>query len=91
MSLYIGILYVVCGSSVYNISGAARDRISVRLTRKVENPYINTNYLKIPVNPPYLKPPEPAINNLGLPIKEYYTTQDLCKVLNISRIRLGIG
>lgn len=51
--------------------------------------------LKIPVNPPYLKPPKSVLNDLNLPIKNYYTTQDLCKVLNIKpntfryRIRTG--
>lgn len=39
--------------------------------------------LKIPVNPPFLKPPEPVLNALGLPIRDYYTTQDVCKLLKI--------
>lgn len=47
------------------------------------DPHIHLNYLKIPVNPPYLKPPETALNDLGLPKKDYYTTQDLCKFLSI--------
>jgi hypothetical protein len=41
------------------------------------------NYLKFPVNPPYLKTLKPVLNGLGLPIKEYYTTGDVCKVLKI--------
>jgi len=58
-------------------------------------PLNRLRFLKIPVNPPYLKSPEPVLNDLGLPIKEYYTTKDLCKVLNIKldtfryRIRAG--
>ncbi len=47
------------------------------------DPRIHPKYLKISVNPPYLKPPEPALNDLGLPTKEYYTTQDVCKILDI--------
>jgi hypothetical protein len=39
--------------------------------------------LKIPVNPPYFKRPKTPLNDLGLPIKQYYTTRDICKVLNI--------
>jgi len=51
--------------------------------------------LKFPVNPAYLKPPEPATNDLGLPVKDYYITADLCKVLRLLpdtfryRIRTG--
>jgi len=41
------------------------------------------NCLNIPVNPPYLKTLKPVLNGLGLPIKEYYTTGDVCKVLKI--------
>jgi hypothetical protein len=58
-------------------------------------PLNRLRFLKIPVNPPSLKSPEPAFNALGLPIKDYYTTQDLCKILNISpytlRYRLKAG
>lgn len=59
------------------------------------DPHMFLNHLKIPVNPPYLKSPEPAINDLGLQVKDYYTTADLCKVLNLKpdtfryRIRTG--
>jgi len=59
------------------------------------DPHIPPNYLKIPVNPPYLNLPKPAINDLGLPEKEYYTTGDLSKVLSIKpdtlRYRLRKG
>jgi hypothetical protein len=40
--------------------------------------------LQISVNPPYLKRTVTSKNNLGLPIQEYYTTSDLCKILKIS-------
>jgi len=39
--------------------------------------------LKIPVNPPYFKRPKTPLNDLSLPVKNYYTTGDICKVLNI--------
>lgn len=51
--------------------------------------------MKIPVNPSYLKPPKTALNDLGLPVKDYYITSDLCKVLRLLpdtfryRIRTG--
>ena len=44
--------------------------------------HIHPKYLKIPVNPPYLKPSNPAFNELGLIKKDYYMTCDACKVLN---------
>jgi hypothetical protein len=50
---------------------------------KSRDPHIYPTYLRILVDPPYLKTPKPVINHLGLPVKPYYTTQDLCKVLNI--------
>ena len=52
--------------------------------------------LKIKVHPSYKKVPELRLNDLGLPEKEYYTTQDICKVLGIIpdtfryRLRRGI-
>ena len=59
------------------------------------DPHNELKYLKIPINPPYLKPSEPALNNLGLPIKKYYTTKDVGKVLNMKpdtfRYRLKVG
>jgi len=59
------------------------------------DPYIPPNYLKIPVDPPYLKPTEKPLNELGLQKRDYYTTQDLCKVLNLHpdtfRYRLRVG
>jgi hypothetical protein len=39
--------------------------------------------IKIPVNPPYLRTLKTPINDLGLPNKPYYMTQDVCKVLKI--------
>jgi hypothetical protein len=51
--------------------------------------------LKIHVNPPYLKTYKPPINDFGLPEKEYYTTADTCKLLNLLpdtfRYRLRTG
>ena len=50
----------------------------------------------IPVNPPYLKVPKSPISDLGLQLKNYYTTGDICKALRINpdtlryRIRAGI-
>ena len=41
------------------------------------------NYLKIPVDPPYQKPPETPLNEFGLHKRDYYLTCDVCKVLNI--------
>ena len=39
--------------------------------------------LQIPVNPPYLGPPKTALNEFNIPKRNYYTTQDVCKVLGI--------
>ena len=39
--------------------------------------------LRIPVNPPYLRHPDPLVNDLGLEQKDYYMTCDVCKVLKI--------
>ncbi len=50
---------------------------------KSRDPHKILNYLKIPVNPPYLQPPETTVNDLGLPTKYYYTTGDICKVLGV--------
>jgi hypothetical protein len=47
------------------------------------NPNNKLNYLKISIDPPYLKPPETVLNDLGLPIRKYYTIKDLFKVFNI--------
>jgi hypothetical protein len=44
------------------------------------NPLIS---FKITVKPPYFKEPELPKNDLGLPNKPYYTTQDVCKVLGL--------
>jgi hypothetical protein len=50
---------------------------------------------EIPVDPPFLKHPEIQLNDLGLPLKEYYTTGDICTALNMksdtfrARIRAG--
>ena len=48
------------------------------------DPHIDLNYLKISVNPPYLKPLKTPKNDLGLPKKDYYMTGDVCKVLGVS-------
>ncbi len=52
-------------------------------------------FLDIPVDPPYLKIAEKPINNLGLPVKQYYTTGDICKVLAVKpdtfRARLRVA
>ena len=59
------------------------------------DPLNQTISLIIPVAPPYLKHPTPALNELGLPRKDHFTTQDVCKVLSIKpdtfrhRIRVG--
>ena len=51
--------------------------------------------LDIPVDPPYLKIAEKPVNNLGLPVKQYYTTGDICKVLAVKpdtfRARLRVA
>ena len=53
-------------------------------------------YINLKVDPPYLKPlPEPKLNDIGLPDKEYYTTGDLCRLLDLHpdtfRYRLRSG
>jgi hypothetical protein len=52
-------------------------------------------FLRIPTNPPYLRKPKPIINDLGLAKKDYYTTKDVCKVLNLKpatfRYRMKAG
>ena len=40
-------------------------------------------FLRIPVIPPYLRHPDPLVNDLGLEQKDYYMTCDVCKVLRI--------
>ncbi len=40
-------------------------------------------FFRISVNPPYLRHPDPLVNDLGLEQKDYYMTSDVCKVLNI--------
>ncbi len=51
--------------------------------------------LSLPIIPPYFKEQKEAVNDLGLLIKDYYMTKDLCKVLKIrpdtlrSRFRSG--
>jgi len=55
----------------------------------------SSNRITIPIIPPYLKELNQPLNELGLPMKNYYTTQDICKVLNVrpdtlrSRFRHG--
>lgn len=38
-------------------------------------------YITLKVDPPYHA--EPKLNELGLPIKEFYTTRDVCQVLDL--------
>ena len=66
------------GRSAWGPTGTRRD-VGSKSRDSLNHPIS----LKVPVNPPYLKPPEAPINDLGLPKKEYYTTGDLSKVLNI--------
>jgi hypothetical protein len=40
-------------------------------------------FLRIPVNPTYLRHPDPLVNDLGLEQKDYYMAGDVCKVLKI--------
>ena len=53
-------------------------------------------YLKLKVDPPYFKPLESELNDLGLPDKEFYTTKEVCGVLDLHpdtfryRVRKGI-
>ena len=50
-------------------------------TQKTD-PHSGLNYLRIPVNPPYVNPQKPEINDLGQPKKPYYTA-DVCSLLKI--------
>ena len=45
--------------------------------------YNHLPFLRITVNPPYLRHPDPLVNDLGLEQKDYYMTCDICKVLKI--------
>jgi len=51
--------------------------------------------LFIPISPPYFKEPDPELNEFGLPVKDYYTTGDVCSILCLkpdsfrARIRSG--
>jgi len=53
-------------------------------------------YIEVTLPEPYLKIPEPEMNYLGLPEKEFYTTGDLCRLLDLHpdrfryRLRSGI-
>jgi len=51
--------------------------------------------LRIPVGPPYQKISEIETNEFGLPVKEYYSTGEVCQVLGIKldtfRFRLRKG
>jgi len=50
--------------------------------------------IDVHIHPPYL--PKPKLNQFGLPQKEFYTTKDLCKILDLHpdtiryRLRKGI-
>jgi len=41
------------------------------------------NYIKLSVKPPYSKPLRPILNEAGLPVKEFFETADVCKLLSI--------
>jgi len=51
--------------------------------------------ITIPIVPPFFKEQKQAVNDLGLPFKDYYMTKDICKVLKLrpytlrSRFRRG--
>jgi len=53
------------------------------------------SHLYIPVDPPYFKKPKPELSEFGLPVKEYYTTGEVCKILGLkpdafrARVRSG--
>jgi hypothetical protein len=49
---------------------------------KCRDSYKASNFLSIQVSPPYLKPSEVPVNEFGLPNRTFYTTADICKVLN---------
>ena len=54
------------------------------------------SFLEVTLPEPYLKIPDPDLNELGLPHKEFYTTGDLCRLLDLHpdtfryRLRSGI-
>jgi hypothetical protein len=84
------------GPDIFNDTGESADGCSGRHVWDLQNTRIETGSqftdpnnppisLKITVSPPYFKEPELPKNNLGLPIKPYYTTQDVCKVLGLSQ------
>jgi len=52
------------------------------VTQFTEN-YNRLISLNIPVNPPYIKYPKPALNEFNIPKKDFYTTKDVCKVLGV--------
>jgi len=70
--------------------GSRRDRDS-----KFAYSYSNFITLQLIIDPPYIKHPKVFINDLGLPDKKYYKTQDVCQILGVSgetfraRIRHG--
>ena len=66
------------GRYVWDPRNTRRDVVA-----KSRDPDNNLTFLYIPVNPPYLKHPDPILNELGLEQKDYYMTCDVCKVLSI--------
>jgi hypothetical protein len=40
-------------------------------------------FFKILISPPYLKAPTQPLNELSLPIRDYYTMKDLSKILGV--------
>jgi len=51
---------------------------------RVRDSHKHLKYIKVPLPKPYFKVQNPSLNELGLPDKPYYMTQDVCKVLKIS-------
>lgn len=53
------------------------------------------SYLYIPIDPPYFKEPTIRSNELGLPIRDHYTSGDICELLVLNpdtfwaRLRTG--
>jgi hypothetical protein len=77
------ILFHLISVSYNGFSWFLRPNEHVDADTQNTDPHIHLNYLKIPVSPPYSKPQEMQINDLGLPVKPYYTTADVCSLLKI--------
>jgi len=44
---------------------------------------VKTICLKIPVVPPFLKIQKPTLNEFSIPVKEFYSVQDLSQILKV--------